>query len=197
MPLFLDFFDVVFKMMDEKTPIGSLPFVVALLIFVYIIFNIGPIDNDKLDFLVKIVKIILIPITILGIANIVFNFFKNEKPITPPVNVTRSEFSGLYRGKIYPLKSYYPKDTNIYVEFDDCLLHIETNLKCTLYSENDTIKQVLGNIFTTNDPVSSVLLPKLGWATCKKNGKGNAIELQSDSLKNNNYHFKFSKNENR
>ncbi len=184
---------IVLKMMDEKTPEENLVYVLALVIFFLLIFYMDKNTPEKFDKIFNFGKFVIVVFVIFRLLAIVFSFTSsNSENSSIEKNVNPQELIGLYKGSIQPLSAVNSELLSI--SFKECRLDIEDNLSCVLISENDTTEQHLGKIYSINDPVTSLLIPKLGWAKCER--EQGMIKVRNDSLKNKIYYFNFYKNEN-
>lgn len=179
--MLLSFFDFLSELVKQGTTFSQVLAIIGLLAVLIIGTKIIPVQNRVFFIIVFI---------LLAFFGIVWEIFFNNSKLNK--NVTPDELVGMYKGRIQPLNLIKSNINPAFFTGDGfCRIDIKTNLDCTLYSEKDTIEQALGGISSLRNPVSTILIPKIGWAVCEK--RSNLIILRNDSLKNNNYYFNFTK----
>lgn len=175
---------IVALMLDGKSDTDKLIFVVALVIFSWLVRLVHS-KAEGLSQLFWLAYFIIFCLTVLSIFSII-----SPKSLVKPIaqKVTPSDISGLYKGFLSLKNPSNPMNIDIDRE---CRLAIGQDLFCVLYSERDTFEQSLGHVTIREDYFSSIYLPRLGWSVFELSG--DYLKLHNDSLKNKDYYFNFIK----
>lgn len=181
-------------MMSKDTPYHSLIYVVALLLFFFLVLvYLDSKTNPNLDKLFGFAKFILILLSVIFVFVILVggDLIKKDQNHESESAKSISSFDliGMYRGRIYPSDNNI--NSQIQITGQSRLDIEEGNLHCVIYSENEAIEQQLGRVSLLGDVMSEFRIPKIGWVKCIKTDT--SIVLQNHPSRNNDYYFKFEK----